>query len=84
MPAGAVLLPSCGGDTMWANTGKAFQDLPDHLKGFAEHAWGVHSNRWGYAHSRMVEGDLPPTAEQSPFGATGFSGNAFEAVHPRR
>lgn len=78
----AVLLPSCGGDTMWANTAQAYEDMPGHLKTFAEQAWGVHSNRWGYAHSRMVEGDLPPTEEQNEFGATGFSGKAFEAIHP--
>jgi taurine dioxygenase len=86
VPAGAVLravvLPSFGGDTMWANTVKAYADMPDHLRAFVDQAWGVHSNRWGYAHSRMVDGDLPPTAAESPYGATGFSGPAFEAIHP--
>jgi len=86
VPAGAVLravtLPSCGGDTMWANTAQAYLDLPEHLRGFVDLAWGVHSNRWGYAHARTVDGDLPPTAADSPYGATGFSGPAFEAIHP--
>jgi alpha-ketoglutarate-dependent taurine dioxygenase len=86
VPAGAVLraivLPSFGGDTLWANAEKAYADLPDHLKAFAGAAWGVHSNRWGYAHSRTVDGDLPPTPDDSREGATGFSGKAYEAIHP--
>ncbi|GAA4488363.1 TauD/TfdA dioxygenase family protein [Gluconacetobacter asukensis] len=86
IPAGAVLraitLPPYGGDTMWANTEKAYMDMPEHLKAFLEKAWAVHSNRWGYAHARTIDGDLPPTSEESPFGGTGFSGNPFEAIHP--
>lgn len=46
-PMGAVLrcvaCPPVGGDTMWANMGKAYADLPDHIKARIERLKARHS-----------------------------------------
>jgi len=45
----AVVVPPCGGDTVWANTVAAFDGLPPALKTLAENLWAVHSNLYDYA-----------------------------------
>jgi taurine dioxygenase len=45
----AVRIPAYGGDTCWANTVAAYQDLSAELKAFAESLWAVHSNKYDYA-----------------------------------
>jgi taurine dioxygenase len=46
-PLGAVLrcleCPPVGGDTIWANMGKAHEELPDHVKGTIEGLFARHS-----------------------------------------
>jgi taurine dioxygenase len=46
-PMGAVLrclkCPSVGGDTIWANMARAFEDLPDHVKDVIDGLYGRHS-----------------------------------------
>ena len=77
----AVVIPEAGGDTVWANTETAYDDLSPELKAIAGALRAVHSNRYDYA----VEGDLRATPEkrqeledyQRVFAAT-----AFEAEHP--
>ena len=44
----AVVIPPVGGDTMWANTGAAYADLPDHLRSLADGLWVHHSNSADY------------------------------------
>jgi alpha-ketoglutarate-dependent sulfate ester dioxygenase len=84
-PAGAILravvLPTHGGDTLWANTGAAYQALPAHLRSFADQLRCVHSNRWGYAHIRSAATELPAMAGESEFGASPFFGPPFETIH---
>jgi taurine dioxygenase len=47
-PLGAVLraveLPPYGGDTVWANTVGAYEDLPEPLRALADVSWAVHTN----------------------------------------
>lgn len=45
----SVTIPSVGGDTVWANTNTAYEDLPQTLKDFAENTWAIHSNKFDYA-----------------------------------
>jgi taurine dioxygenase len=40
----AVALPEAGGDTMWANTAAAYDDLPEPLKAMVDRLWALHSN----------------------------------------
>ena len=42
----AVEIPPVGGDTMWANTVTAYQDLPAPLRILADQLWAVHSNTY--------------------------------------
>lgn len=44
----AVILPSYGGSTLWANTVAAYQDLPEPLQALTKHLWAVHTNRYDY------------------------------------
>ena len=45
----ALVIPPTGGDTIWANSVTAYQDLPEHLRNLADKLWAVHSNAYDYA-----------------------------------
>lgn len=47
-----VVIPEVGGDTTWANTEAAYDDLPESLKQFVEQLTAVHSNEYDYAVNR--------------------------------
>jgi taurine dioxygenase len=49
----AVTLPPVGGDTVWANTAKAYRTLPENLRCLADRLWAVHGNDFDYAASRV-------------------------------
>ncbi|HEY9066708.1 MAG TPA: TauD/TfdA family dioxygenase [Burkholderiaceae bacterium] len=49
----AVLVPPHAGDTVWANTAAAYEELPPALKTFAENLWAVHGNDYDYAATRV-------------------------------
>ena len=44
-----VVAPDAGGDTVWANTATAYDDLTPELKALADSLWAVHSNEYDYA-----------------------------------
>jgi taurine dioxygenase len=55
-PAGSVLsavdIPPVGGDTVWASQVKAFETLPDHLRGFLDGRLTVHVGKpYGVRHA---------------------------------
>ncbi|NUP31755.1 MAG: TauD/TfdA family dioxygenase [Streptomycetaceae bacterium] len=45
----AVVLPECGGDTVWANTAAAYAELTPELRDFAARLRAVHTNAYDYA-----------------------------------
>ncbi|HVK21104.1 MAG TPA: TauD/TfdA family dioxygenase [Actinokineospora sp.] len=45
----AVVLPPYGGSTVWANTAKAYEELPAALKALVDRLWAVHTNVYDYA-----------------------------------
>ncbi|MGA2552815.1 MAG: TauD/TfdA family dioxygenase, partial [Burkholderiaceae bacterium] len=49
----AVVLPTVGGDTVWANTAYAYAELSPSLKSLAEELWAIHSNDYDYAATRV-------------------------------
>ncbi|GGM75215.1 hypothetical protein GCM10011609_08950 [Lentzea pudingi] len=53
MPAISILraieLPPYGGSTVWANTARAYDELPEALKALADRLWAVHTNVHDYA-----------------------------------
>jgi alpha-ketoglutarate-dependent sulfate ester dioxygenase len=44
----AAVMPSFGGDTVWANTATAYEDLPQQIAALAESLWGIHNNVYRY------------------------------------
>lgn len=71
-----VVIPEFGGDTVWANTATAYQDLPSALKQFADSLWALHSNAYDYAvRTRGTEADRKHFDEV-------FTGTIYETEHP--
>jgi alpha-ketoglutarate-dependent sulfate ester dioxygenase len=79
-PLGSILraieIPPVGGDTMWANTVTAYQDLPASLRGLADQLWAVHSNAYDYAEAAV---DL---SDQLKAFRKIFTSTVYETLHP--
>ncbi|MBD2139707.1 TauD/TfdA family dioxygenase [Anabaena sp. FACHB-1237] len=78
-PLGSVLrslvIPPTGGDTIWANSVTAYQDLPEHLRNLADKLWAVHSNAYDYA----TAFDIP---EEVKSYRDVFTSTVYETLHP--
>lgn len=72
----AVTIPPVGGDTVWANSVTAYQDLPEHLRNLADTLWAVHSNKYDYAEAAV---DL---SEQLKESRRVFTSTVYETLHP--
>lgn len=66
-----VTIPSVGGDTVWANTNTAYEDLPEGLRTLADQTWAIHSNKFDYA-------DIAYRKEASKV----FASTVYETRHP--
>lgn len=44
----SIVSPPAGGDTMWANTVAAYDDLPAPLKALVDNLWGIHNSSFDY------------------------------------
>lgn len=79
-PLGSILraieIPSVGGDTIWANTVAAYQDLPGALRSLADQLWAVHSNAYDYVEAAV---DLPERLKE--FHKV-FTSTHYETLHP--
>ncbi|MGH8843403.1 MAG: TauD/TfdA dioxygenase family protein [Advenella sp.] len=73
----AVTVPAYGGDTVWANTVRAYDTLPPELKALAEQLWAVHSNDYDYAKDRQ-ELDKARLEHHKKV----FISDLYEAEHP--
>lgn len=71
----AVVLPSHGGDTIWANTATAYQDLPESLARLADGLRAVHTNVYDYAEPKAS--DAAVEAHRAVFRSV-----RFETEHP--
>ena len=72
-----VTIPAYGGDTVWANTARAYAQLAEPLKRLAEQLWAVHSNDYDYGAERVVVEE-----ERLRHHRTVFVSSVFEAEHP--
>jgi alpha-ketoglutarate-dependent sulfate ester dioxygenase len=72
----AVVIPPCGGDTVWANCVTAYERLPETLRTFADGLRVVHSNDYDYAANQDQ-----PDAALDAYQAT-FLSRVLEAEHP--
>jgi alpha-ketoglutarate-dependent taurine dioxygenase len=79
-PLGSVLralaIPPSGGDTIWANSVTAYQDLPTPLRDLADQLWALHSNAYDYA-AAVVDVPEEVRAYRSVFTST-----VYETLHP--
>lgn len=79
-PLGSILraieIPRSGGDTVWANSVTAYQDLPTPLRNLADQLWAVHSNAYDYAAATV---DL--SQEFRAYRAV-FESTVYETLHP--
>jgi taurine dioxygenase len=73
----AVTVPDAGGDTVWANTADAYQDLPAELKTLADGLWATHSNLYDYAAAKP---DAAPEAVKRYREV--FTSTIYETEHP--
>ncbi|WP_342246245.1 TauD/TfdA dioxygenase family protein [Pseudomonas sp. OTU5201] len=73
----SVVAPAAGGDTVWANTAAAYQDLPATLRELADKLWAVHSNEYDYAAVRPHV-----SAEKLEQYRKVFTSTVYETEHP--
>ncbi|NWD66541.1 TauD/TfdA family dioxygenase [Pseudomonas gingeri] len=73
----SVLAPVSGGDTVWANTAAAYEELAPELRELADKLWAVHSNEYDYAGSRPNV-----SAEKLERYRQIFTSTVYETEHP--
>lgn len=73
----AVVVPTSGGDTLWANTVSAYRNLPSELRDLADRLWAVHSNEYDYAARRPTASEEETKRFQETFTST-----TYETEHP--
>ena len=73
----SVLAPASGGDTVWANTAAAYNDLSVELRALADKLWAVHSNEYDYASAKP---DV--SAEKLERYRKVFTSTVYETEHP--
>ncbi|HYQ16949.1 MAG TPA: TauD/TfdA family dioxygenase [Polyangiaceae bacterium] len=73
----ALVVPTAGGDTTWANTAAAYQDLPPELRELADKLWAVHTNEYDYQARRNSR-----SAEDLKYHEEVFTSTVYETEHP--
>jgi len=73
----SVLAPRSGGDTVWANTSSAYNDLSVELRALADNLWAVHSNEYDYA-ARKPDVSVETLEEYRKV----FTSTVYETEHP--
>jgi alkyl sulfatase len=73
----AVTVPAYDGDTVWANTVAAYEELRPELRALADRLWALHTNAYDYAAFRPEAS----TAEQDHYAAV-FTSTIYETEHP--
>ena len=72
----SIIVPPYGGETLIANAGAAYRDLPGPLRAFADTLWAVHTNDYDYA--------VPPESlnETERERRAIFLSTKYETAHP--
>jgi alpha-ketoglutarate-dependent sulfate ester dioxygenase len=76
----AIVIPPYGGDTVWANTVAAYEDLPANLRTLADGLWAVHSNAFDYVRATAAAQDAD--AENVAAYAKIFASTEYDTAHP--
>jgi alpha-ketoglutarate-dependent sulfate ester dioxygenase len=72
-----VVIPTAGGDTVWANAVAAYETLPPVLRGLSEQLWAIHSNVYDYGATRPNA-----TSRQVQRHENVFKSTVYETEHP--
>ena len=72
----ALVIPDAGGDTLWANTVTAYEELPEPLKALVNDLRAVHTNLYDYA------GTFGINKEQIERHRSVFASTVYETEHP--
>ncbi|GBF80329.1 TauD/TfdA dioxygenase family protein [Aphanothece sacrum] len=73
----AVEIPAVGGDTLWANTVTAYQDLPAPLRSLADQLFAVHSNTYNDYEAATVN----ISKKRRELGKI-FTSTEYQTLHP--
>lgn len=76
-----VVNPEVGGDTVWANTATAYNDLPQTLKSLADQLWAVHSNEYDYGAALREQASKEAIAAYERYREV-FVSTSYETEHP--
>lgn len=77
----AITVPDFGGDTVWANTAAAYQDLPPPLRALADGLRAIHTNLFDYAIAPPLTSD--DAAEYERVASTPYkTEHPLVRVHP--
>jgi alpha-ketoglutarate-dependent sulfate ester dioxygenase len=76
----ALIVPPYSGDTLWANTARAYADLPPRLRALADNSWAIHSNGSDYMMAR-VNGPSERNGDERAFWSA-FQSAVLETRHP--
>jgi taurine dioxygenase len=74
----ALVIPQAGGDTLWANTASAYEELPEPLRLIADSLWAVHSNLYDYA---AIQGNQDDDEALQRYREV-FASTVYETEHP--
>lgn len=74
----AQVLPPYGGDTVFANTARAYATLPEHLRRLVDELWAEHTNAYDYATSHDVVEASSASAEYQ----AEFTSAIYKTRHP--
>ena len=77
MREGGESARQAGGDTLWANTATAYEELPEPLRLIADTLWAVHSNLYDYA--AVQQGASSEALERY---RQVFASTVYETEHP--
>jgi alkyl sulfatase len=72
----SVVIPACGGDTVWASTVAAYEHLPQPLRDFADQLRVVHTN------APDIASTVTYTDEATRLHDEEFESTIFETEHP--
>jgi alpha-ketoglutarate-dependent sulfate ester dioxygenase len=73
----ALVIPTAGGDTVWANTAAAYQDLSPELRELADKLWALHTNEYDYQARRVKA-----SPEDLKYHEEVFTSTVYETEHP--
>ena len=73
----ALVVPTSGGDTVWANTAAAYSDLSPELRALADSLWALHTNEYDYQ-ARRPEASLDAVKRYQEV----FTSTVYETKHP--